>query len=482
MLRYSHALRCWSFAFLLVLCASAGAQPKYPPKDKAKAAPAEPAKKSVEELNKEKFAKRWSSPQSLRTLEFQSKKSGKPILLYFCGSDWDDFTKEIDDWCIETEYFHNWAKDKVILVKVDFQAKGDQSKLLKKANEDLKQRFQVTRVPTFVFMDPEGNVMGRAGYPQAKLRKGEKKGIPYAWIEHAQAIVDGKAPPEELEQIEGIPDGIAAAKEAGLPLLMVFHHPKSVPNTEAVNKLLATSPFVKFVNTVCVLTRVHWKDDEDKSPEAEAQRKWCKDHKIGESPILLVLYDPNDDEIKARLTSFNVVDPKPTIGALERALPKIDYKGEWISNVRKARAIAAQGRRTMVIAFTGLTWCPHCQKLESEIFNQQSFKDFARYNLVLVRMDFPKSAEKTDKPKNTTEPPAEGEKPAATPVDKAEKEREELADMYNVKGFPTMVVLNAAGQKIATSGYTKGGPDIFLSQLKAVRDKDLAKHDHPSQW
>ncbi len=67
-------------------------------------------------------------------------------------------------------------------------------------------------------------------------------------------------------------------------------------------------------------------------------------------------------------------------------------------------------------------------------------------------------------------------------VDKVKKERDELADAYGVRGFPTIIILNAAAQKIANAGYVKGGPDVFLAQLKGVRDKDLAKHDHPSQW
>ncbi len=414
---------------------------------------------------------------SMQQAELASKRTQKPILMYFCGSDWDDFTREIDDQVIEHSYFHDWAKDKVILVKVDFQAKGNQSKLLKKQNDELKQRFQITRVPTFVFVDAEGNVMGRAGYDHAKLRKDERKGVGYAWVKHAEAILEGKVPPEDLNQLEGIEAGVAAAKETGLPLLMVIYSPKSQLYTDQVNKLMQVGKFVRFVNTSLSMTRVYLPDDEDKSAEAEATRAWLRERKISTNqPLLLALWDPGEDKVTARLTTFSVVDPQPTILALERALPRIEYRGEWITNARKARAIAAQSRRSMVIAFTGLSWCPHCQKLEQEIFETQTFKDYARYNLVLLRVDFPK--EGGAKGKADDEKTAE----ARGGVDKVKRDRDELADMYGVRGFPTVVVLNAASQKIATSGYIRGGPDVFLSQLKAVRDKDLAKHDHPSQW
>ena len=418
---------------------------------------------------------RWIT--SMQQAELASKRTQKPILMYFCGSDWDDFTREIDDQVIEYDYFHNWAKDKVILVKVDFQAKGNQSKLQKKQNDELKQRFQITRVPTFVFVDPEGNVMGRAGYDHAKLRKDEKKGVGYAWVKHAEAILEGKVPPEDLNQLEGIEAGVAAAKETSLPLLMIIYNPKSQLYTDQVNKLMQVGKFVRFVNTSLSMTRVYLPDDEDKSAEAEATRAWLKERKISmNQPLSLVLWDPQEDKVTARLTTFSVVDPQPTILALERALPKIEYRGEWITNARKARAIAAQSRRSIVIAFTGLSWCPHCQKLETEIFDTQTFKDYARYNLVLLRVDFPKEGSEKSKSDEDKAAQAKGN------VDKVKRDRDELADMYGVRGFPTIVILNAASQKIATSGYIKGGPDIFLSQLKAVRDKDLAKHDHPSQW
>ena len=432
---------------------------------------------------KPKEAPKFKWVTSMQQAELAAKRTKKPLLIYFCGSDWDDYTRELDEQVIEQEYFHSWAKDKCILVKVDFQAKGTQSKLEKKQNNELKERFQVTRVPTFVFVDPDGLVIGRAGYDHAKLRKDEKKGIGYAWVKYAEAILEGKAPPEDLDQLEGIVEGTSFAKANGLPLLMVIYNPKSPIYVEQVNKLLQVGKFVRFVNTSMSMAKIYLSDDEDKSPEAEATRKWLKDHKISANqPLTLAMWDPETDAITVRLTSFSVVDPQPTINALEKALPKIEYKGEWLTNYRKARAIAAQSRRSIVIGFTGLTWCPHCQKLEQEIFATTTFKDYARYNLVLVRMDFPQETKEAPKveEKSDAEKLAEPKKPVV--VDKAKKDRDELADMYGVRGFPTIVVLNAAAQKIATSGYIKGGPDVFLSQLKAVRDKDLAKHDHPSQW
>lgn len=460
--------RCVWVVLAAVLCwtCDADAQP-YPKKDDPRQPPAKAE-------SKRPTASKYKWITSMQQAELASKRTKKPILIYFCGSDWDDYSRELDEQVIEYDYFQNWAKDKVILMKVDYQAKGNQSKLLKKQNNELKDRFQITRVPTFLFVDPDGNVIGRAGYDHARLRKDEKKGVAYAWVKHAEAILEGKAPPEDLDQLEGVADGTAFAKANGLPLLLMIYNPKSTIYAEQMNKLLQVGKFVRFINTSLCMAKVYLPDDEDKSAEAQATRKWLKDHKVSTAnPMTLAIWDPVEDQVTVRLTTFSIIDPQPTIGALERALPKIEYKGEWITNARKARAIAAQSRRTILMAFTGLKWCPYCQKQEEEVFDTQAFKDYARYNLVLLRVDFPQE----EKASPDAEPAAQ-----KGPVDVVKKERDELADRYNVRGFPTNIVLNAASQKIATFGYLKGGPDVILSQMKAVRDKDLAKHDHPSQW
>ena len=40
-----------------------------------------------------------------------------------------------------------------------------------------------------------------------------------------------------------------------------------------------------------------------------------------------------------------------------------------------------------------------------------------------------------------------------------------LADLYNIRGFPMVVVVNPLGQKLVDSKYMKGGPKAFLGEL-----------------
>jgi thioredoxin-related protein len=121
----------------------------------------------------------------------------------------------------------------------------------------------------------------------------------------------------------------------------------------------------------------------------------------------------------------------------------------WLNDYKKAQEEAKTSNKLLLLNFTGSDWCGWCIKFDKEIWSQQQFKDYARDNLVLVELDFPRR--KTQ------------------PAD-VKKQNLELAQQYEVLGFPTIVVLNSNGQKIwQFDGYFSGGPDAFIAQLQKLR-------------
>jgi protein disulfide-isomerase len=49
------------------------------------------------------------------------------------------------------------------------------------------------------------------------------------------------------------------------------------------------------------------------------------------------------------------------------------------------------------------------------------------------------------------------------------KQNVQLAQQYEVLGFPTIVVLNSSGQKVwQFDGYFSGGPEAFIEQLQKL--------------
>ena len=87
--------------------------------------------------------------------------------------------------------------------------------------------------------------------------------------------------------------------------------------------------------------------------------------------------------------------------------------------------------------------------MDKEILSQSQFKDYARENLVLLEVDFPRA-----KPQNA----------------EVRKQNQELAQQYQVEGFPTIVVLNGDGQKLwQYDGYFPDGLAAFIVQLEKLR-------------
>ncbi|MEI6350716.1 MAG: thioredoxin family protein [Verrucomicrobiota bacterium] len=124
--------------------------------------------------------------------------------------------------------------------------------------------------------------------------------------------------------------------------------------------------------------------------------------------------------------------------------------GEWLTDYAKAIGQAKSENKQVLMDFTGSDWCGWCMKLDREVFEQKEFKDFADKNLVLLKVDFPRS-----KPQSAQE--------------KAQNEK--LSKQFKIEGFPTIVVLNPDGNKAGELGYTPGGPSAFLAELQKEAPK-----------
>jgi len=120
----------------------------------------------------------------------------------------------------------------------------------------------------------------------------------------------------------------------------------------------------------------------------------------------------------------------------------------WLNDYKKAQQEATANHKFLLLDFTGSDWCGWCRKFDKEILSQPQFKDYARENLVLVEVDFPRA------------------KPQSVEL---RKQNQELAAQYEVQGFPTIVVLNGNGQKVwQYDGYFPGGPDAFIAELEKL--------------
>lgn len=120
----------------------------------------------------------------------------------------------------------------------------------------------------------------------------------------------------------------------------------------------------------------------------------------------------------------------------------------WLTDLPKAQAQAKTEKKLVMLDFTGSDWCGWCIKLNKEVFSQPEFAEYAKKNLVAVEVDFPNkkklSAEQT-------------------------KANDALQKKYDIKGYPTIIVLNGDGKKVGELGYMKGGPTAFIAELEKLK-------------
>ena len=121
----------------------------------------------------------------------------------------------------------------------------------------------------------------------------------------------------------------------------------------------------------------------------------------------------------------------------------------WSTDYKKAQEEAKANHKLVLLEFTGSDWCGFCFQLDRAILSQPQFKDYANKNLVLVEIDFPRRKAQSVETK---------------------KQNAELAERYQVDGFPTLVVLNSEGKAVwRYDGMYMNGLAAFLAELDKVR-------------
>ncbi|MFK7789557.1 MAG: thioredoxin family protein [Phycisphaeraceae bacterium] len=135
----------------------------------------------------------------------------------------------------------------------------------------------------------------------------------------------------------------------------------------------------------------------------------------------------------------------------------------WTEDFEAAKTQAGEEKKDLLLDFTGSDWCGWCIKLVDEVFSKDEFKAYAKENLVLVELDFPR-----DKSKISEETQAQNNK---------------LKDVYAIRGYPTIYLTDNQGRPYAKTGYKRGGPEAYIAHLeelkkvRVTRDGHMAKAD-----
>ena len=90
-----------------------------------------------------------------------SKKTGKPIMANFTGSDWCGWCKRLTAAVFVKPEFKKWADKNVVLLELDFPRRFQVPADVRKQNMSLQQAFKVTGYPTIWVFDLEKDAAGQ---------------------------------------------------------------------------------------------------------------------------------------------------------------------------------------------------------------------------------------------------------------------------------------------------------------------------------
>lgn len=96
----------------------------------------------------------------------QAAAEKKVMLLDFTGSDWCGWCIRLDKEVFSQTEFLAYAKDHLVLVKLDFPRQKPQTEAEKQQNERLSEKYKIEGFPTIIVLDSKGAKIGELGYEE----------------------------------------------------------------------------------------------------------------------------------------------------------------------------------------------------------------------------------------------------------------------------------------------------------------------------
>lgn len=121
---------------------------------------------------------------------------------------------------------------------------------------------------------------------------------------------------------------------------------------------------------------------------------------------------------------------------------------KWETNIDKAMEVSNKTKKPMLLFFTGSDWCGWCIRLQNEVLKTPEFAKWAKDNVVLVELDFPR---------RTPQAP------------ELQQQNQGLQQAFQIRGYPTIWFATASKkdgkinfEQLGSTGYVAGGPSAWL--------------------
>jgi thioredoxin-related protein len=100
-----------------------------------------------------------------------AKRSNRPLLLAFLGTDWSILSLKLDREVFDQAAFADNSKYNFLLCKLHFYQTQEQDPQILRQNRDLAMKYHIEQFPTVVVLSPDGAEIGRFGYVSGGVEK-----------------------------------------------------------------------------------------------------------------------------------------------------------------------------------------------------------------------------------------------------------------------------------------------------------------------
>ena len=121
----------------------------------------------------------------------------------------------------------------------------------------------------------------------------------------------------------------------------------------------------------------------------------------------------------------------------------------WTDDFEAAQKQAEREGKLLLVDFSGSDWCGWCKKLDKEVFAKPEFLKGVKKDFVLVMIDSPRDKSLLS--------------------EKAATQNPELQRKYRISGYPTVLIMDPAGEVLDKTGYRDGGAKAYVKYLMNVR-------------
>lgn len=146
----------------------------------------------------------------------------------------------------------------------------------------------------------------------------------------------------------------------------------------------------------------------------------------------------------ALLSNAEVIHAQPPTDAFHQNT--IHWHTSYDSALRQAR----ERHQPLLLFFTGSDWCTWCHKLEEEVLGRREFADAMGNVFVFVRLDFPMNRKLPNWEQN-----------------------QRLSNKYEIKSYPTVLILDEQEHIIGKTGYQAGGVQHYVAHLNGLTKNSL---------